>query len=157
MFRVKANSVREYIDFDPRRSADLLKLDALIRKSAPGLVRYFHAGTPAGSPGMRMRMIGYGRFLYLATQGSEIEWPVLGVALQKNYISVYLSVTKEGQPILQAYRGALGELRSGNNNFSFRSFDELNAGVLAELLSEAAQMFARSGQNPVYYRQRSRR
>jgi hypothetical protein len=102
-------------------------------------------------------MIGYGRFLYLATQGSEIEWPVLGVALQKNYISVYLSVTKEGQPILQAYRGALGELRSGNNNFSFRSFDELNAGVLAELLSEAAQMFARSGQNPVYYRQRSRR
>ena len=157
MFRVKANSVREYIDFDPRRSADLLKLDALIRKSAPGLVRYFHAGTPAGSPGMRMRMIGYGRFLYLATQGSEIEWPVLGVALQKNYISVYLSVTKEGQPILQAYRGALGELRSGNNNFSFRSFDELNAGVLAELFSEAAQMFARSGQNPVHYRQRSRR
>jgi hypothetical protein len=48
-------------------------------------------------------MIGYGRFLYLSR-------PVVGVALQKNYISVYLSVTREGQPILQAYRGALGEL-----------------------------------------------
>ena len=104
-----------------------------------------------------MRMIGYGRFRYASRQGSEIEWPVVGVALQKNYVSVYLSVTKEGQPILQAYRGALGELRSGGNNFSFRSFDNLNAGVLAKLLSEVAQIFARCGQNPVQYRQRSRR
>ena len=156
MFRVNADSVREYIDFDPQRSADLLKLDASIRKAAPGLDRYFHAGTPAGSPGMRMRMIGYGRFLYPARQGSEVEWPVVGVALQKNYISVYLSVTKEGQPILQAYRGALGELRSGRNNFSFESFDDLNAGVLADLLSEAAETFARYGQNAVHYRRRSR-
>ena len=51
MFPVKANSVREYIDFDPQRSADLVKLDASIRRSAPSLDRYFHAGTPAGSPG----------------------------------------------------------------------------------------------------------
>ena len=102
MFRVDVDSLEAYLDFDPRRKPDLLKLDALIRKAAPALKRHFHAGTPAGEAGMRMKMIGYGKFHYAIKSGETAPWPVIGVALQKNYISVYLAVTKDGAPIVRA-------------------------------------------------------
>jgi hypothetical protein len=88
MFRVNVDNLQSYFNFDPRRKVDLQKLDKLVRESAPGLKRYFHRGTPPGEPGMRFKMIGYGRFRYLARAGKSVEWPVVGVALQKNYISV---------------------------------------------------------------------
>ena len=62
MFRVDADSLKEYFVFDPEREIELQKLDRLIRSSASGLKRYFHRGTPAGEPGMRFKMIGYANF-----------------------------------------------------------------------------------------------
>ena len=64
MFRVTADSLKAYLDFDAVRKADLVRLHELVRKAAPGLRRYFHQGTPAGEPGMRLKMIGYGKFRY---------------------------------------------------------------------------------------------
>lgn len=93
MFRVTADSLESYLDFDPARKPDLLRLHDLIRKAAPGLRRYFHKGTPAGEAGMRMKMIGYGKFRYAIKSGKTAEWPVIGVALQKNYISMYVRKT----------------------------------------------------------------
>ena len=43
---------------------------------------------------MRMKMIGYGKFHYAVKSRKTIEWPIIGVALQKSYISVYVAVTK---------------------------------------------------------------
>src|SRR5580704_7926244 len=144
MFRVNADTLETYLDFDPIRKIDLQKLDKLSRKSAPGLKRYFHKGTLAGEPGMRFKMIGYGKFYYLAKSGQQIEWPVVGVALQKSYISVYLSVTKDGAPLVQSYAGTLGECRMGRNNFSFVRFDDLNRAAVSALLAEADQIFNRN-------------
>src|SRR3984957_20939271 len=103
MFRVEADSLRDYLDFDLNRKIDLQNLDKLIRRSAPGLKRYFHSRTPAGEPGMRFKMIGYGRFQYIARNGQYVDWPAVSVALQKNYISVYLSVMKDGASLIQLY------------------------------------------------------
>lgn len=143
MFRVTADSLRAYFDFDPKRKAELVKLDALMSKVAPGLRRHFHQGTPAGTPGMRMKMIGYGRSSYAASSGEIVAWPVVGVALQKNYISVYLAVSKDGKPLLEGYTGKLGECRAGHNNFSFERFDGLNVQALSALLAEAAAIHER--------------
>src|SRR5262249_32934915 len=100
MFRVDVDSLQAYLAFDPKRKRDLLKLHAAISKAAPGLKRHFHAGTPEGHAGMRFKMIGYGRYHYTAGTGEKVAWPVIGVALQKNYISVYVSVTKNGKSIV---------------------------------------------------------
>lgn len=141
MFRVDADSLKDYFDFDLDRRSDLQKLDRLIRRSAPGLKRYFHRGTPAGQPGMRFRMIGYGKFRYLARSGQSVDWPAVGVALQKNYISVYLSVLKEGLPLIQSWSGKLGERRVGGNNFSFEKYEDLDVPQLVSLLAEAERIF----------------
>jgi hypothetical protein len=58
MFRVTADSLGAYLDFDPEQKPDLVKLHKLMAKTAPALTRYFHKGTPAGEAGMRMKMIG---------------------------------------------------------------------------------------------------
>jgi hypothetical protein len=142
MFRVDVDSLKEYFDFDPARRIELHKLDKLIRSSAPQLKRYFHRGTPTGEPGMRFKMIGYGRLHYQAARSEEfVEWPAVGVALQKNYISVYLSASKKGAPLLESYSGTLGELRAGHNNFSFKAYEDLNVQRLASLFRKAEQIF----------------
>jgi hypothetical protein len=152
MFRVDVDSLKDYLEFDPNRRNDLENLDKLIRGSAPKLKRYFHRGTPAGEPGMRFKMIGYGKFQYVARSGQSVDWPVIGVALQKNYISVYFSAMKDGAPLIQSYRGKLGELRAGGNNFSFRKIDDLNVQLLASLLAEAEQIFRTDPGQCVYSR-----
>jgi hypothetical protein len=153
MFRVAADSLANYLDFDPARKSDLLQLNRLMRKAAPGLKRYFHQGTPAGQAGMRMKMIGYGKFCYAIKSGETIEWPVIGIALQKNYISVYVAVRKDGRPIVQAYAGKLGELRSGHNNFSFERYQDLKVDEVSLLFAEVAQIFENDPKNPVEYMQ----
>jgi hypothetical protein len=124
-----------------------------MRKAAPTLKRHFHQETPAGDAGMRMKMIGYGKFRYSIKSGKTTSWPVVGVALQRNYISVYLSITKDGTPIAQSYAGRLGELRMGRNNFSFEKFENLKIKALSSLLAEAANIFESDGDNPVRYKQ----
>jgi hypothetical protein len=153
MFRVAADNLEAYLGFDPDRRDDLEELHALMRKAAPSLRRYLHEGTPAGEPGMCMKMIGYGRFRYPVKSGESLSWPVIGVALQKDYISVYVSVTKKERPLVRAYWGRLGELRAGGNNFSFEKFDELNARSVSALFAEAAAIFKADAENPVRYRQ----
>ena len=153
MFRVDVDSLEAYLAFDPARTAELEELHALVRKSAPGLTRHFHAGTPAGEAGMRMKMIGYGRFQYAIKSGKTTSWPVIGVALQKNYISVYLSVTRGRKSLVSCYAGKLGELRSGGNNFSFEKFSDLNASAAGSLFTEAADIFKADRENPVRYMQ----
>ena len=141
MFRVDVETLEAYFAFDPKREADLHRLDGLIRKAAPSLKRYFHKGAPEGEPGMRFKMIGYGKSFYRATTGEKVEWPVVGVALQKNYISVYFAVTKRGAAVTTPYVGRLGELRMGRNNFSFERFDDLDLSATAALFTEAAEVF----------------
>ena len=110
---------------------------------------------------MHFKMIGYGKSHYRANSGQQVEWPVVGVALQKSYISVYLSVTKDGAPLVQSYTGRLGECLMGQNNFSFVRFDDLNLATVSALLGEADQIFnadprrSHSDKGPQYPRQRS--
>lgn len=141
MFRVDVDSLKDYLDFDLKRKSDLQKLDKLIRGSAPGLKRYFHRGTPAGEPGMRFKMIGYGKSQYVARNRQYVDWPAVGVALQKNYISVYLSVEKDGASLIHSYSGKLGAIRAGRNNFSFITYQDLDAQLLASLFREAEKIF----------------
>jgi hypothetical protein len=72
---------------------------------------------------------------------------------RRNYISVYVSVTKAGAPLVPAYEGKLGELRMGGNNFSFVRFDDLRSPALSSLFAEADSIFRSDPENPVRYMQ----
>ena len=139
MFKVQANTLGEYFNADQTRKADLLAFDALIRETVPGLERWFYAGAQDGKPGMRMNLIGYGAFTYEVKSGERVEWPIICLALQKNYITLYTSVVKDGALIVDQYKGLLGELRTGRNNFSFVTFDQLDQKAVVALLKDIGQ------------------
>ena len=86
-------------------------------------------------------MIGYGKSSYTTKAGKTTPWPVIGVALQKNYIGVYLAVSRDGEPALRAHAGRLGAPRTGDNNFSFERFDDLDKAVLSALVADVAAIF----------------
>ena len=136
MQKVQAKTLDEYFNADPVRKSDLEALDALIRGTAPELRRWFYAGASDGKPGMRMSLIGYGAFQYEMKSGERVEWPIVSVALQKNYMTLYTSVFKDDAPIVDQYIGRLGELKAGINNFSFVRFDQLDRDAVAALVKD---------------------
>ena len=72
------------------RKSDLEALDMLIRDTASKLGRWFYAGASEGQPDMRMSLVGYGSFRYEMKSGERLVWPIVGVALQKNYMTLRL-------------------------------------------------------------------
>jgi len=151
MFTVAVNSIDEYFAFDPERQSDLEQLDSLLKAKLPEFERWFYDGVHHDTGGMRMQLLGYGSFQYTNPAGKSVTWPIIGVALQKNYISVYLSVRKDGQPILDTYRGRLGEARSGRNNFSFETFNDLNTAVFESLLSDIHKLLKTQPESALQY------
>jgi hypothetical protein len=139
MFNVQANTLDEYFNADRTRKGDLQTFDTLIRETIPSLERWFYTGAPAGKPGMRMKLIGYGAFQYEVKSGERVEWPIICLALQKNYITLYTSVVKNGVHIIDQYKDLLGELKTGRNNFSFVTFGQLDHNAVVALLKDIGE------------------
>ena len=156
MFKVEASTLKEYFDWDLSRKPCLVFMDELIRQAAPDLKRWFYKGSAASEPGMRMKLIGYGSFVYSVKSGKTVKWPIIGLALQKNYISVYLSVTKNNEPILNDYRDQIGALRYGGNNFSFSESDQLDVPALTRLFKDIARTAQMDRNNALVYNRSSR-
>lgn len=135
MFIVAASSLQEYFAADPAREADLRAVDRLIREAAPELTREFFGGTGAGKPGMGMSLIGYGKFQYRVRSSPEpIDWPVIGLALQKNHISLYVSAVRDGRYLVEDYASELGKVSLGRNCVRFAKADDLDGSGLGSLV-----------------------
>ena len=100
-------------------------------------------GRPLAKREMRMKMLGHGKSGYTTKAGKTMPWPVIGVALQRSYISVYFAVRRNGTPVTTRHAGKLGELKVGRKNFSFEKFDDLKVDALKALLLEAQTIFTK--------------
>src|SRR3984893_11226447 len=151
MFNVCAAAMGDYFRFDPAREDALRELDAVIRAAAPALSRWFVPGTPPGQPGMTMTMIGYGQYRYtVKSSPAPVTWPILGIALQKNYVSFYNHAYGDGPPFTCAYAGRLGRARvSAKGVVTFTDIDDISLQALAEMVTaiaaglESGQLVAR--------------
>ncbi|MEX0616926.1 MAG: hypothetical protein WD231_03910 [Candidatus Woykebacteria bacterium] len=81
---------------EPKRD-DIKKLDSLISKIMSGHSRVMWEGVFWS--GSEQKIIGYGDLTYVNSKKENIEWFLIGLTLQKNYISVYVNaVDKKTQP-----------------------------------------------------------
>jgi hypothetical protein len=128
------------LPFDPAREDVLRELDAVIRAAAPALSRWFVPGMPPGQPGMTMTMIGYGRYRYTVKSSPvPVIWPILGIALQKNYVSFYNQANGDGPPFNCAYVGQPGRARvSAKGVVTLTNIDDINLQTLAEMVTAIA-------------------
>lgn len=114
---------------------DLRILDGVIVKKMPGSARYLYEGKFWG--GSDQQIVGYGVMDYVNRSGDQVEWFVVGLAEQKNYISVYVNAVKDGRYLLREYENRLGKAKVGSAAISFSNLDDVPFDVLMELVEEA--------------------
>ena len=127
--KTKAKSVKEYLANVPDdRKATVLFLHAFIQKAAPKLKSYF-----------AYNMLGYGSFLYKNYKNEMISWPIIAMASQKNYISVYVCALTDGKYIAEKYQKELGKVSVGRSCIRFRKLADVKLPVLKKVIRLAAQ------------------
>lgn len=128
--KTEAKTREKYFAQVGEREAALRELDELIQKTAPSL-------KPKISGGITGKMLGYGSQKYKPKSAkTEAEWPVLMMALQKNYISIYACAVIEGKYIAEMYEKKLGKVSCGKSCIRFKKPEDLNKEGLKEMLKD---------------------
>jgi len=130
MFKsTKAKSVETYLAQVPEDRKDLvLLLHKYIKKTVPKLKSHF-----------AYNMLGYGSFPYLNYKKEKIYWPVIALANQKNYISLYVCAVDRGQYIAEKYKKELGKVSVGRSCIRFKKLEDINLAALKKVLQFAAK------------------
>jgi hypothetical protein len=130
MFKPVAAKTREdYINMlvEPRK-AEIIKLDKFIRFAAPELKPHF-----------AYNMLGYGSFHYKSRSGREGDWPVVSLASQKNYISIYICAVENGKYIAESLGKKLGKVSVGKSCIRFKKMEDLKLPVLKEAILKSVK------------------
>ena len=114
---------------------DIETLDTRIGEVMAGLERVLWEGVFWG--GTQQHIIGYGSYRYKGRSGAEGEWFVVGLAAQKNYLSVYVNAAAEGKPLPKLYAPRLGKVKAGSGNVQFKRAADIDLDVLREMVERA--------------------
>lgn len=128
-----ARSVSDYFVQAGERTVTLRTVDTIIRRHAPKLKRQLFNG---GS----YSMVAYGMFHYKSKSGREGDWPIIALANQKNYMSLYVCAIEDGQYLAEAYKNQLGKVSVGRSCIRFKKLSDLNLDVVAEICDKIAAM-----------------
>ncbi|MGI8807343.1 MAG: DUF1801 domain-containing protein [Acidimicrobiales bacterium] len=109
------------------RQETVARVHDVIRRAAPEL-----------KPALWDKMLGYGRYPYRYASGREGEFYVVGLASQKQYVSLYLCATVDGGYLAEANADRLGKVSVGKSCVRFKKLDDLDLEVVAELVRRAA-------------------
>ena len=104
----------------------------------PGAERVLWEGKFWG--GTDQRIVGYGLYRYKGRSGAEGEWFVVGLAAQKNYLSLYVNAATEGTPLPKLYAPRLGKVKAGSANLQFKRAADIDLDVLRELVARAQEL-----------------
>jgi len=132
MFKTtSATNPEEYIALvAPPRKTQIQFLHELIKKTTPKLSPHIQAG-----------MIGYGPYHYTYASGRSGDWPIVALANQKNYISLYICCTDNGVYLAEKYKDRLGKVSVGKSCIRFKNIDDLNLAGVKKMLLEAQKIY----------------
>ena len=120
----EAKSVEEYLLMIPDdHKAAIDFLHDFIQKAVPKLKPYFASN-----------MIGYGSFYYLDSKKQKKDWPIISMANQKNYISIYVCALVEDKTAAESYKKELGKDSKGISCIRFKKMEEINLETLKIVL-----------------------
>lgn len=125
-----AKTPNKYIALlDEPRKSQIQALHTLIRKTVPQLQPFIIAG-----------MIGYGKMHYKSASGREGDWALIGLASQKQYISLYICAVKDGRYVADYCRKQLPKANIGKSCVRFRKIEDVDLEVIKKMMKEAARL-----------------
>jgi hypothetical protein len=132
-------NVDEYLAALEGPDADSIRaLDAIIAKVFSGVTRELWEGIFWG--GTEQQIIGYGHVVIARPKKPTVEWFVVGLARQKNNLSVYVNASQDDKNLIQHYKGRLGKVKMGAAALNFASIDSLELDAFRALLEDAARL-----------------
>ena len=120
------------------RREDIERLDALITDLIAGQPKTMWEGRLWG--GTNQQIIGYGDYRSTKSNGETVEWFIVGLAVQRNYISVYVNATDGRAYLTERYADRLGNVKVGKSSISFTSVDDVDLQQLSDLITEAKRL-----------------
>lgn len=135
------DSVDEFLaSIDADEGEAMRLLDARICAALPGISRVLWRGVFWG--GTEQSIIGYGDLVQERPKGPPVEWFLLGLALQKNHISVYVNAHDEGGNLAKQHAPALKApggraIKAGPASLAIRSLADLNLEEFDRMLANA--------------------
>lgn len=120
------------------RSEDLRALDALISELFADQSRVLWIGKFWG--GTDQTIIGYGDLSQPRPRGEAVHWFVVGLAMQKAHLSLYVNAVKDGGYLSQSYGSLLGKVKLGSASIGFKSLADLDLDQLRKMLAEASEL-----------------
>lgn len=117
---------------------DMIELDRRITAAMPGEERVLWEGKFWG--GSDQSIIGYGDYSYTQSRGRVVNWFINGLALQKNYISVYLHAVEDRKYLAETYGPDVGKVKTGKSNISFRSLADIDIDKLVALVERSRRV-----------------
>jgi hypothetical protein len=114
---------------------DVAALDAEIRQIMEGQERVLWEGVMWG--GTEQRIIGYGAQRSVNRGGQEVDWFLVGLARQKEHLSLYVNAVEDGAYLVKRYADRLGKVRVGSAAVTFRRLADVDRSALRELLLRA--------------------
>jgi len=121
---------------------DIATLDAAIAAGMPGEERVVWEGKFWG--GTDQRIIGYGSYHYKGRSGAEGEWFVMGLAAQKNYLSLYVNASEDGSYLSEIYGARLGKVKAKRANIQLKRASDVDLDVLREMAARARELTPRA-------------
>jgi len=132
--QLKVSTPAEYIaKLDEPRKTEIAAIDALIRKTAPKLQPFIHSG-----------MLAYGPWHYKYSSGREGDWFRIGLASNKNYISLYICAGDDSAYIPEQFKAALPKASIGRSCVRFKRLGDLDPAALKKLIRVGAQAPAKA-------------
>lgn len=119
----------------PEIRGDVEVLDEMIGEIMSGRPKTLWEGRFWG--GSDQQIIGYGDYRYRKSDGKTAEWFIVGLAVQKAYLSVYVNAADEDGYLAERYADRLGKVKVGKSSISFTSLDDVDLEVLADLVERA--------------------
>lgn len=117
---------------------DIERLDHEISRVMKGHERVLWEGKFWG--GSDQHIIGYGTYSYEGRSGASGEWYVVGLAAQKNYITVFVVAVEDGVYLAEAYKDRLGKAKIGKSSISFKRLSDIELPALVELIARARKV-----------------
>jgi len=131
--RSGASTHDEYIaGVEEKRRPDVRRLHEIVREEAPDL-----------APTMQFGFLGYGTYHYKYATGREGDWMRIGIANNKQYISLYCCAGDERGYVAERYRDRLPRADIGKSCVRFKRLSDLDESALRELIRETAEISPR--------------
>lgn len=132
-----SNPADEFLAGLPEERLDIARaVHETITSAAPQLEPWLWRGKMWG--GTDQTILGYGAYDYVNRSGDDQRWYVVGLANQKSYLSLYVHAVRDGRYLGRVYGDRLGKVELGSASISFRSLEDLDLDVVAEMVADAA-------------------